>query len=436
MAQLDLFDHITASYANASGGCLTNDELYKEVAERAGISRKDLDARQPIGKAGTMRSPLKRAIRWYQQDLRAMGVIEKVEDARGVWQLTEAAGRKLHRSRPGVKMLAFSTDLGIAIWGSNSSFFPYLGEPIVLGVTSPPYPLRSARAYGTLDEQDYVDFICRTVEPIVENLAPNGSLCINVSNDIFLKGSPERSLYKERLMIALKDRLGLAYMDTLIWDKTSAAPGPIQWASKNRVHLNVGWEPIYWFAKDPMLVMGKANNQRVLLPHSDRQKALIAQGGEQREAVFSDGAYRIHHGSFGNPTAGRIPRNVFSRGHNCRENSAYRRFARSLGFQVHGAMFPYWLPAFLIEFLTDVGDLVVDPFAGSFKTCLAAERLGRRWAVTELMLDYARPSGEQFRDATGFWMDPAFESVRGPHGPSLILGHPYFAVDFESCNAQ
>ncbi|MFP1498029.1 hypothetical protein ACLB1Q_34860 [Escherichia coli] len=41
--------------------------------------------------------------------------------------------------------------------------------------------------------------------------------------------------------------------------------------------------------------------------------------------------------------------------------------ARELGFPLHGATSPTRLAAFLIEFLTEPGDLVVDPFAGLHK---------------------------------------------------------------------
>lgn len=343
MNQLDLFSHVAGAYASSSDGELTNEALYRVVADRAGIDIGDMNSTVPIGKAGTQRSPIKRAVRWYQQDLRAMGVIEKVPDARGVWRLTEDAGRKL--------------------------------------------------------------------KPIVKNLAPQGSVVLNVSQDIFMNRSPARSTYNERLVLAICDRLGLHLMDRFVWHNPSKPPGPIQWASKQRVQLNVAYEPVYWFAADPHRV--NADNRRVLRPHSARHAALIARGGEQRQAVFGDGAYRINHGSFGNPTAGAIPRNVLAYGHQCADSAAHRRHARDLGFTTHGAPFPHSIPNFFIRFLTEVGQLVVDMFSGTHKTALAAERLGRRWLTTENVLDYIRPSAEMFRSFPGFEISPGFEGVRG-----------------------
>lgn len=53
----------------------------------------------------------------------------------------------------------------------------------------------------------------------------------------------------------------------------------------------------------------------MLEPHTERHLKLMSQGGENREAVYGDGAYRIRKGSFGNVTAGRIPRNILQAGH-------------------------------------------------------------------------------------------------------------------------
>lgn len=414
MHQLDLFTHISGAYASADEGTLTNESLYRAVADRTGMNMDTMNSTMPIGKAGAQRSIIKRAIRWYQQDLRAMGVIEKVPEARGIWRLTEEAGRKLNRSKKDVKMIAFSTTLGVAIWGSNESIFQHLDQPIMLAITSPPYPLRCARAYGNVNEAEFVDFLVRSLEPVVKRLAPEGSLVLNVSQDIFLARSPARSTYNERLVLALQDRLGLHLMDRFIWNNPSKPPGPIQWASKQRIQTNVAYEPIYWFAADPLRV--NADNRRVLKPHSPRHLALVARGGEQRQTAFGDGAYRLKNGSFGNPTEGAIPRNVLTHGHQCADSGEHRRHAISLGFPPHGAPFPSAIPNFFVQFLTQVDQLVVDLFSGTGKTALAAERLGRRWLTTENILDYIRPSAELFRGFPGFEICPAFESIRGRGG--------------------
>lgn len=404
--QYDLFSGVAGAYVDVGAACISNDTLYKMVAERTHIPDSQLQERVPIGTSGQRHSLLKRAIRWHQQTLKHMGVIER-GGARGVWKLAEPNKRGLNEALAGVRLVAFSTELGVAVWGDCHDVFRGLDEPITLAVTSPPYPLAKERAYGGPGEADYVDFIVRALEPIVRHMAPDASLALNVSNDVFDRGRPSRSMYCERLVLALHEKLGLALMDRLIWSKPDAAPGPVQWASIKRVQLNVGYEPVYWFAIDPLKV--KANNRRVLEQHTERHMRLLTAGGVNREASYADGAYRLHPGRFGNPTPGRIPKNVLSRGHTCPDASQYRRDARALGLPVHGAMWPLSIPDFLVRFLTDVGDLVVDPFGGRATTGMAAERNGRRWLVAERVLDYARASAERFRKCDGFCMPTMIE---------------------------
>jgi hypothetical protein len=414
--QLDLFSHVGAAYAEAPDGALDNKTLYRLVARRAGIDTENLDARAPIGIAGAMRSPIQRKIRWYQQTLKQLGVIKRVPGKRGLWQLAEKVeGEKdLHQAMPGVRLVAFSTNLGLAIWGRNQDVFPALQEEIALYVSSSPYPLRDARAYGNPDQHAFVDFICEALEPIVRNLMPGGSIVLNLSNDVFEVKRPSRSLYLERTVLALHDRLGLSLMDRIPWVNLSKPPGPTYWACRThvpqpRVQLSAAWEPIYWFTNDPTRI--NSDNRRVLKEHVERHIRLMEQGGAGRTASYGDGAYRLRPDSFSNVTEGAIPRNVILRGHACKDTNAYRNHAERLGLTKHGAMQPTDIPDFFIRFMTEPGQLVVDNFGGTIRSGLAAERLGRRWLTTEWILQYLRGAAEMFRHFAGFEMHPALAAV-------------------------
>jgi len=398
--QLNLFSSVLHAYGSTGDGRLANPEVYRKVSDAMGLSAEEAEARAPIGKDGAMRNVLAQRVRWYQQTLKAAGILEHVEGERGVWQLTQPASKDLSQIQPDVAVLGFSTELGIAILGTCEHVFSRIDAPITLVLTSPPYPLKQTRAYGNPPEVVYVDWICRTLEPVVKNMAPGASLCLNVSNDCFLPGSPARSLYRERLVLALHDRLGLFKMDELIWENRSKPPGPVQYASIQRNQLNVAWEPVYWLTNNPKLV--KADNRRVLQQHTERQLALIRGGGEQRDVSNSDGAYVIRPGAYGVETAGSIPKNVLSFGHRCSAQLAYKQAARAMGLPVHGAPMPLKLAKFLVEFLSAPGDLVVDPFGGSFTTADAAEQLGRQWLSTDCMLEYVLGGSSRFVDRPGF----------------------------------
>lgn len=398
--QLNLFSGVLHAYAQESGGKLDNQTLYAQVAQTLGLAPEQARAKSPVGKSAQKRNLFERKVRWYQQTLKQSGILQKVEGERGIWQLSKPVAKDLSQVHSDVSVVGFSTELGIAILGSCETVFASIDAPITLVVTSPPYPLASARKYGNPPEHLYVDWICQTLEPVVKHLVPGGSICLNISNDIFMPGSPARSLYRERLVLALYDRLGLHKMDELIWVNPSKPPGPYQYASKTRTQLNVGYEPVYWFTNDPYRV--KSNNRRVLQAHTEKHLALIAQGGEQRAGNFSDGAYSMRKGAYGAATDGRIPRNVLTYGHRCSEQSAYKQAARQAGLPAHGAPMPMKLASFLVEFLSEPGDLVADPFSGSFTTAHAAERLGRRWLGTECMVEYVLGAAHRFRQAQGF----------------------------------
>jgi len=398
-AQLDLFNHVLGAYSAVPDRPMGNDELYRAVAQRACLKASETERIEPVGEAQAPRNVFHRKVRWLQQNLKAMGLLERVEGKRGVWQLTGRARKDLHPIRRPMKVLGFSTDLGVAVWGAAEDVFRDLEVPITLCFTSPPYPLQRARAYGNVDSRAIVDFLCQTLAPVIDKLAVDGSLVLNVSNDIFESRSPARSTYVERLVLALEDEFGLHLMDRLIWHNSAKPPAPVQWASKERQQLCVAYEPILWVAKDPLQV--KSDNRGVLEPHTRRQKRLMQQGGEKRTASYGDGAYRIRPGSFGNLTDGRIPRNVIRQGHRCRWSDQYRKETAKLGLPLHAAGMPYALPEFMIRFCTEEGDVVADPFAGRCMTGRAAETLGRQWVCSELMLEYTLGASTLFAGAEG-----------------------------------
>jgi len=157
MRQIDLFSNVLHSYAGSSNSPLTNSALYTQVADRAGINPEEFDERVPVGVSGQRHSLLKRKVRWHQMTMKAAGILEHVE--RGVWRLTTPATKELNQINSGVSLVGFSTDLGVAILGSCDTVFSKIDAPVVLVLTSPPYPLAKPRAYGNVSEASYVDWI-------------------------------------------------------------------------------------------------------------------------------------------------------------------------------------------------------------------------------------------------------------------------------------
>ncbi len=91
--------------------------------------------------------------------------------------------------------------------------------------------------------------------------------------------------------------------------------------------------------------------------------------------------------NFAHDNGAAIPPNLISLA-NTESNSAYLKYCQKHNLTVHPARYPASLPEYFIRMLTDEGDIVVDPFAGSCVTGEVCERLGRRWLCIELLEEY------------------------------------------------
>ena len=107
---------------------------------------------------------------------------------------------------------------------------------------------------------------------------------------------------------------------------------------------------------------------------------------------------------------------------NTASRSRYLEECRKHGIKPHTARFPLALPAFFIEFLTEPGDLVCDPFAGSNTTGAAAASANRHWLSCEL--DSVGPFAGSYVRASAFWFEdatlqPGFKRLPKPNWESL-----------------
>jgi site-specific DNA-methyltransferase (cytosine-N4-specific) len=130
-----------------------------------------------------------------------------------------------------------------------------------------------------------------------------------------------------------------------------------------------------------------------------------------RTGIYNAGprpsAHNIGKESFKRNNGGSIPPNVLDgdaaptlntllKGTNTHSSDQYQLFCRGREIPVHPARMPAELVEFFIRFLTDEGDTVFDPFAGSNTTGATAESLGRRWISCEADWTYASSSIARF----------------------------------------
>jgi len=89
-----------------------------------------------------------------------------------------------------------------------------------------------------------------------------------------------------------------------------------------------------------------------------------------------------------------VPPSLLKFGNNV-SNDTYAKACKAVGLKRHPARFPAALAEFFIKMLTDDGDLVLDPFAGSNTTGAVAEQLQRWWIAVDNVKAYLE--GSKFR---------------------------------------
>ncbi len=137
----------------------------------------------------------------------------------------------------------------------------------------------------------------------------------------------------------------------------------------------------------------KANNRNVLTEYSSSMRKLLARG--KYNAGERPSEHHIGETSFLKDNGGAIPSNVITLA-NTGASSDYLDYCRANSLKPHPARMPIGLAEFFIKFLTEPGDLVLDPFAGSNTTGAAAEGLKRYWIAIESSEDYIKGSKGHF----------------------------------------
>lgn len=294
--------------------------------------------------------------------------------------------------------LVYETPLGKMVCADSLDFMRTLpAESIDLVVTSPPYALHFKKEYGNADQQEYVQWFLPYAAEIRRLLKPDGSFVLNVGG-AWTPGAPTRSLYHYRLLLALCDQLGFKLAQEFFWYNPAKMPAPAEWVNVRRIRVKDSVEYIYWLS---MSDFPKANNLNILQPYSADMERLITRG-LKRTTRPSGHAIKA---SFAEDKGGSIPGNLIQCGNN-ESNSAYIKGSKRLGKKIHPARFPAELPRFFIAFLTNPGDLVLDPFAGSNTTGSVAEQMGRRWLAVEKHRQYAEDSQLRFAPANGLYDAP------------------------------
>lgn len=254
-------------------------------------------------------------------------------------------------------------------------------------MTSPPFGLVRQKEYGNVDADEYIEWFRPFAKAFHNALADNGSLVIDIGG-AWIPGQPTRSLYHYELLIMLCREYHFHLAQEFYWWNPSKLPSPAEWVTVRRIRVKDAVNCIWWLSKTPW---PKASNTRVLQPYSDSMQELLQNG---YKAKLRPSGHDIST-KFSYDNGASIPPNILAIP-NTESNSAYLRYCTEHNLKAHPARFPALLPEYFIRMLTDPGDLVIDPFAGSCVTGEVSERLKRSWICAELREDYVEAALSRF----------------------------------------
>lgn len=278
-------------------------------------------------------------------------------------------------------------------------------------ITSPPFGLTRPKAYGNKTEDQYIKWFRGFAKGFQRVLKPEGSLVIDIGG-AWTKGEPTRSLYHFDLLMMLCKEFGFHLSQEHYWWNPSKLPTPVEWVNVQRCRVKDAVNCIWWLSPS---TRPKANNIKVLSPYSDSMKKLLKSGYNKS---MRPSGHDISD-KWKKDNGGAVPPNLLALA-NTESNSTYSKYCRDNGYTIHPARFPTGLPEYFIKFLTEPGDVVLDPFGGSCVTGEVAESLHRQWICCEMEEDY-------LKGATGRFINQAPSKNRKRSKPYEI--HPPCALE-------
>ncbi|HQN09310.1 MAG TPA: site-specific DNA-methyltransferase [Thermoanaerobaculia bacterium] len=273
----------------------------------------------------------------------------------------------------------FQTEHGSAFQMDAVEFLQSLAdESVDLVVTSPPYDGQPKYQKGDVyDRAWYRDKFMAVTAELLRVLKPDGNFVLNYRSRRYNK---ERGTIQYELVFWLREQ-GWLFAEDFIWGKPSPPPGRFNQCLKDAV------EYCFQFAKSGSFRFFPEN---CLLParwdKKDRERRLrLPQNHVRVNEPSGHGRIRVKAAvEMARPSNLLIAEPEFGK------NPAH-----------HPARFPVTLPDFFIRLMTSSAeDLVVDPFGGTGTTAVAAERLGRRWMVSEILPSYCETMRERLQEET------------------------------------
>ena len=227
----------------------------------------------------------------------------------------------------------------------NIDFIP--DDSIHLIITSPPY--NNSKEYDEdLSLEEYLKLMTDVMVEAHRILIRGGRICINIAN-IGRKPYIPLSTYIDQIMI----KIGFLPRGQIIWDKSASAGPSTAWGS---------WQS----ASNPIL----RDIHEYILVYSKGEFGRKNSRSNKDDSISKDAFLENTKSIWKFPTAS----------------------ARKVG---HPAPFPIELPKRLIELYSFENDIILDPFAGSGTTAIAAKTTNRNYIMIDINSDYCKLATER-----------------------------------------
>lgn len=244
-------------------------------------------------------------------------------------------------------------------------------DTIDLIVTSPPYADARKKVYGGIHPDDYVSWFMLRADEFYRVLKSKGSFILNIKERVV---SGERHTYVLELIMEMRKHKWF-WTEEYMWHKKNSHPG--KWPNRFRDN----WERLLQFNKEKKFNMYQ---KEVMIPVGDwaqsRLKNLSDIDKHRDNSRVGSGFGKNVSNWVGRDKV--YPNNVLHMATEC-----YNRG--------HAATFPVALPSWFIKLFTKEGDVILDPYAGSGTTCVAAQELGRNYIGIDIEMEYVKLAQER-----------------------------------------
>lgn len=247
-------------------------------------------------------------------------------------------------------------------------------KSVNLIVTSPPYADQRKDLYGGIHPDEYVEWFLSKASQFQRVLTDDGSFVLNIKEKAI---NGERHTYVLNLILSMRDQ-GWRWVEEYCWHKKNCYPG--KWPNRFRD----SWERCLHFTLSKKF---KMRQESVMVPMGSWKDSRLNKLSET-DKVRDESSHGNGFGKKVKNWVGRdmaYPTNVL-------------HMATECGYQRHPATFPVGLPAWFIRLFTDEGDTVLDPFAGSGTTLVAALRLNRMGIGVDISRDYCNLMNQRLKN--------------------------------------